>query len=362
MTTTSRVTLIALPRSEQVDALVGDIANSAARAAKADPGDRSDVVRYERLCSSLEALAWHAVQTGARTLDLGRAPDEPGLPVAAADVSDPLGPPLPERLPTDAADAARAWVAEGAVVVVLSLPFHPGGTAAVHPVAAVPGVADPWRAPDGQEGARAVEARFRAQIDAVVTGGSGTTRATVDPSGVHNRVLAKVLHEYVRGLPSTRVDAAIAYRDGSAASHPFPLRCLPLVQTPPEHADIELHLALLSIRHPEMDPVIDGAWLRNAEVSRPRPAALTDDFVYGTSLDQLASLTDHGRRIAHLHIYQTGLDTAVVGFYRAVTTHLLAHPGTLAVTPMFAAVPRPGQDAFTPHFRPGLPWCTEGRS
>ena len=169
------------------------------------------------------------------------------------------------------------------------------------------------------------------------------------------------MRDYVAGTPDTRIDATIAYRDGSAASYPFPLRCLPLADTAPASADIELHVALLSIRHTDMDPVVDGAWLRNSEVSRPRPAAQTDDFVYGTSLTQLDALTDSGHRTALLHLYQTGLDTAIVGFYRAVTVHLLAHPGTLAVIPMFAAVPRPGTPDTT-RFRPGRPWCTRGRS
>ena len=34
-------------------------------------------------------------------------------------------------------------------------------------------------------------------------------------------------------------------------------------------------------------------------------------------------------------MYQTGLETAVVGFYKALTDHLVAHPRSVSVQPMF---------------------------
>ncbi|MCA1673889.1 MAG: hypothetical protein LC799_17370, partial [Actinobacteria bacterium] len=36
-----------------------------------------------------------------------------------------------------------------------------------------------------------------------------------------------------------------------------------------------------------------------------------------------------------MYLYQTGLDAAVVGIYRAVVEHLLDLPGSLAVVPMY---------------------------
>ena len=40
-----------------------------------------------------------------------------------------------------------------------------------------------------------------------------------------------------------------------------------------------------------------------------------------------------------LHMYQTGLETAVVGFYRAVTVHLMRFPGSVSVQPMYFVAP-----------------------
>ncbi len=353
-----RSVLVALPYSSHVGMLADDIAVTAGRAAKSAAGDRTDVTRYESLCSQLEMLAWEAAVDGAPQLALPETPAGPALPVAVEHLVDPLGSGLLSRLPEPAAELARGWLADGHLVVNVTIPLQAGARRDDPPAGVAVDVAERWEAPNGEEGAQAVEARFRALLASAVDGGTGEP---IRPSGVHNRVLAQVLREYVVGTPDTRVDVPVAYRDGSTATHPFPLRCLPLVDVVPDEPDILLHLALLSIRHTEMDTIVDGAWLRNAEVSRPRPAAQTDDLVYEKSLSELDTLTNSGRRSVLLHIYQTGLDTAVVGFYRAVTAHLLRHPGSLSVVPMFAVVGRPGSAQPT-RFHPDSPWTTEGRT
>lgn len=102
----------------------------------------------------------------------------------------------------------------------------------------------------------------------------------------------------------------------------------------PDPSLVTLRLALLSLRHPKMDGDVDGAWLRNRFVSRSRPAAQTDELVYAISRVQLEELKARSRRI-HLMLYQTGLQPAVMGFYRALIDHLILSPGTVEVTPMF---------------------------
>jgi hypothetical protein len=74
-------------------------------------------------------------------------------------------------------------------------------------------------------------------------------------------------------------------------------------------------------------------------------------------MTQLAVLTNDGQLRLSLHIYQTGLDTAVVGFYRAVVDHLLKHPYSLSVVPMFYASGTGSAGVSeTARFRPGKPW------
>ena len=117
-----------------------------------------------------------------------------------------------------------------------------------------------------------------------------------------------------------------------------------------------------------MDAVVDGAWLRNAEISRPRPAAQTDDLAFEHQPQPARRADRQGTRSLRLQIFQTGLETAIVGFYRAVALHLLEHPGSLCVVPMYyQAPPRPkkskagrrkkGVVQTRAPFRPGTGWA-----
>lgn len=358
--TVEQSVLVAVPRSPSIADLVRDIVSASQRAAKADPGDRADVVRYEQLSCRLEALAEQAILQGAHHLALpDPLPTGAGLSIEDQLVAgDPLR--LSARLPGEVARTVSAW-AEGATVVELRRALEVGKTQLTSDDASAPEPAEPWQVEGDVLGSRAVKQRFRAQLEAIASTPSRNQRTrgdAINPSGVNNRIITEVLREFVIGDPQERVDAPVTYRDGSSASHPFPLRCLALADRLPEaQPDLELHLALLSIRHTEMDPVVDGAWLRNAEVSRPRPAALTDDFVYETSRTQLRYLSNDGEDRLLLYMYQTGLDTAVVGFYRALVEHLLDRPFSVSVVPMFyASRPESGRATNEAPFRPGRPW------
>jgi hypothetical protein len=370
--TVERSILVVVPRTEDVSGLVHDIVSAARRAHKADPGDRTDVVRYESLCVQLEETAAEVLRedpTSRIATDAEVVPVGPGFSFEDALFAEnpevqgvqSLGVRLPDRL----ASLVRGQ-AQQATVVELRLALESGVPEGADSCVAAPGPAEPWAVKGDAVGGEAVEQRFREQLESVTSAAPAdrTRGYAITPSGVRNRVITRTLRSYVPGHADSRVDAPVTYRDGSRAAHDFPLRCLPLRdQLPQLHVDLTLHLALLSIRHTEMDAVVDGAFLRNAEVSRPRPAAVTDDFVYETSRTQLSQLTDGGRRRVLLHIYQTGLDTAVMGFYRAVVGHLLVSPYSVSVVPMYyvasAASDGLSQEA---RFRPdNRPWTMGNR-
>ena len=361
--TVERSMIVAVPRTPTVAELVRDIVSAAERAEKAEPGDRVDVIRYESLCARLEALAERALDDGAERLSMPELlPDATGYCFDDSHVVEDKAR-LKDRLPDEIARTVAAW--RSATVVELRRPLEVGATQLTEAHAAVPEPAEPWQAEGDVTRSRAVEQRFRSQLEVAVAGGTASRARSdaINPSGINNRILTQTLYEFVGGTSTMRVDVPVTYRDGSEASNTFPLRCLPLAERPPAQPDLELHLALLSIRHTEMDPVVDGAWLRNAEVSRPRPAALTDDFVYETSRTQLDHLTDGGRLTAVLHMYQTGLDTAVVGFYRAVVDHLLDYPYSVTIVPMFFSSRSggAGREQEAP-FLPGAPWTMGERA
>ncbi|MCF6157609.1 MAG: hypothetical protein E3K32_03335 [wastewater metagenome] len=151
---------------------------------------------------------------------------------------------------------------------------------------------------------------FKAQIEkAMQTGG------TVNFSNQPHFIIADALNEYVYKVHTGQETKMIRviYMDGSEAE-PFPLRCL----TKLEHKEPEsgpLKVSLVSMRHLEMDSKVDLAWYRNRDVSVPRPFAETDALCTEKTYEQLQEVA--GRRFS-IHLYQTGLETAVVGFYRGL--------------------------------------------
>jgi hypothetical protein len=327
--TIERAFVIGVEPTTEVSALIDDIRSAKERARKAEPGDRSDVIRFEFLYAQLEQLA----------VTSANAP-RAEVSIEAAERSAILGGDdtyWGEETPAEVRDAAASLVQQGCVPVLVVDPLTPSATHESHVSAVeIPPPAEPWQDPDGYSGRKAVESRFRAQIrEALDAHTSGTRPRSIAPSGVQNAVVTEILREFVTTAPDTsRVDVPIEYRDGSRSAQPFALRSLEL-RTQLAGAELDLRFALLSIRHTEMDAVVHGAWLRNAEVSRPMPAAQTDDLVYEISRTQLLELTSGGSRRVRIHLYQTGLETAVVGFYKAVVDHLLEFKGTVAVQPMY---------------------------
>ncbi len=360
-----QVVVVAVPLDEDRRLLVDDIASARARAAKAVAGDRADVARFEALSSQLERWAYERRDDDdAVSVEVSTTVDAPG--VLTADDAAGLA-----FIPAAWRERFEAVLAAGGIVATIRTPLLAGPVAAAAkpPAKPVPEPAEAWKSKTRARGIRAVQERFEAQIESCLSGGAGA----VSPSDIQNTILTETLRTYV-GQRGRRVEVPVEYRDGSRSRHPFPLRSLKLAPRAPSGWD-ELRLALLSIRHTEMDAVIDGAFLRNSEISQPRSAAETDDHVFATSRDQLLALTGDGSKSLHLRVYQTGLDTAIVGFYRAVVHHLLEHPGSLAVTPMFfqnARPPRRGSEQSRPSkqessrggpvttagFREGTVWAT----
>lgn len=315
--------VVGLPVDQRILSLVDDIQSAAARAEKLEAGDRSEIVRLEALLTKLEQIARSS----------GDAPRS-AVPMPGAGDSMVVGPApdyWPDAMSTAVREAFESHASSNRVPVLVVDAFAHGETP-IADMGPADDVATVWVADEGVVGSRAVEARFRAQLAEATS--NLTRRVPFSPSGVNNAVVAESLRDFTKAIPgSERVDAPVQYRDGSRSSYSFPLRSLALVEER-GGASLELKCALLSIRHTEMDAVIDGAWLRNAEISRPRPAAQTDDLVYEISRKQLEELCN-GQTHVRIDMYHTGLETAVVGFYRAVAMHLLEHPESLSVRPMY---------------------------
>lgn len=333
--TVERSRLIYIGRDDW-DASFSDLADRADRCglrqSKAAPGDRREEQRYASYCRQIEAIALHRSGAGAFTevleaedvgrLDLASGPRHPWWMTGTN-----IPPSLSTRL-----EALREGLLEGGRVVEVRDAFGSGATTRMPnppgpPVTPVAPAA-PWRPPNGEQGLKAVAIRWERQLaSAVATGGE-----PIVPSGVSNRVLTEGLRTFVdRQSVGPAIAARVVYRDGSEAV-PFPLRSLSLTATVPEGWEA-LRFTLISMRHPEMDADIDAAWLRNRDISQVRPAAETDAIVYAHSLAQLGELAEIGPRVVTL--YQTGLESAIVGFYRALVEHLRERPGSVVVVPRY---------------------------
>lgn len=308
------------------DRLLADAQAAWARYEKARPGDRSDLIRFEATWAQIETQAARARATGSPA-------------VVRAETAGP------------APKEAEEWIRAGERVVEVRFPLMPGPTP-VNP-SDPSGPVSPakrWESIDAR-GKAAVAERFRAGLRDVI---EGRRDAAIRPSGVANSVLTKGLREFASSAPSHAgppVQAPVVYRDGSTAA-PFPLRSLPLRDEVPSGLRL-VRCALMSVRHPEMDCDVDAAWFRNTQVSRPRPAAQTDALCHELTREGLDTLT--AGEPVELRLYQTGLDSAIVGFYRAVVEHLRDRPGSVFVLPLFFSQGREDQPAT---FAPGRPWGT----
>ena len=292
------------------------------RCRKSAPGDRTEQNRFEGIHALLDQLAVAAMMNGEPTVSTPTTQmDRPGLTLLRR------GQDSGDMIPGEVA----AWLAEDRLALELVLPHSAGET----PVIGRPGEgplppAEPWQT-SLQDVRAATRERFNFLLSQALEN-SQTSSSAIRPSDVTNAVLTECLRRHVEKTPeSPRCDLRVTYRDGSEGPR-FPLRALDMSLIKPTDWRV-LRFTLLSIRHVEMDALVDGAWLRNSKVSRPRPAGITDEIVFDISRRQLSRLTLAAPTL--IYLYQTGLEPAVMGFYRAVVSHLLQSSSSLAVVPCF---------------------------
>ena len=165
-------------------------------------------------------------------------------------------------------------------------------------------------------------------------------------------VVADALNQFVYKSDENETERSIkvVYMDGSEAEQ-FPLGCL---ETKPDDlgADLPtLKASLISMRHLDMDEKVDFAWLRNRKVSVARAFADTDAYCTERTIELLREVENKG---LCLHLYQTGLETAVVGFYRGLVRVLKdrrndSNALPLRVVPYYFS----GKDGL---YKPGRTW------
>lgn len=316
MKATTELVVVEGAAAEKIRNLARTARAALSQSRTAPPGATRELRRFEDALAAIESIGRQQALAGARVIEVAVDDGLHGtVAVTAAELDDLTEVPGRDGELGDAIEA-------GAVVVELRSPFGTGVPAARR---VARDVAARWSS--DASGITAVEERFRHLVREAA---QGTVGAAIVACGVPNRVVTETLREFVfaEGEPTS---AAVHYRDGSDGE-PFPLYSMRPAPTATK-ADIQLDVALMSIRHAELDADVDGAWLRNVHVSSGQTHGDIDRFVHQRSREQLAKLTRHGT--VALGVFQTGFAPAVVGFYRAVAEHLREHPGTVAVRPKY---------------------------
>lgn len=155
------------------------------------------------------------------------------------------------------------------------------------------------------------------------------------PVNVNTANHVEITQVFARFVTEAGTPAAvrITYADGSEG-RAFPLRCLE-----PQEAgtkELEVRVALMSMRHLLLDEQVAFNWFRNREIDQSSTLARSDEYCYLHSLRQLEELrAETGGARLLLRFFHTGFEPAVVAFYRAVTETLCRAPGWLRVQPMF---------------------------
>lgn len=309
---TERTFDVAIPLADEQR--VRDLQRSALAALdrhrRAPIGDRTEAIRFEHIHAAIDEIAFAELDRVLR--------DRPSSP--ASDLT-----------------VRVVWPFESGVTSRPASVGHP------RPVASI------FRSKLEKPARRdAVEERFASLLRrAAGEASGGSTVEAINPSEIPNRVLSETLHQFFAKAAGSRpIDVPVVYKDGSSA-RPLPLRSVELSDDGPSDGRQVLAVTLLSIRHMEMDVKVEGAWLRNREISLRRPAGQTDELVYLQSQQQFADLA--ADEPIELHLYQTGLPPANVGFYRALVDHHLHKRGqNIAVIPRYFE----GEDDYSP----GTPW------
>lgn len=164
---------------------------------------------------------------------------------------------------------------------------------------------------------------------AIRTGGA--VNFSNQPHPVVTEVLNKIVYAEDGRKPAM---VRVVYLDGTEAA-PFPVRCLLRKTTDSLQGEfLRLRASLVSMRHLEMDARVDLAWFRNRQVSSGGSFAEVDTFCTDQTMNLLRGMPPDQKVV--LEMYQTGLETAVVGFYRGLVRFFLEREDG----PPFQVLPR----------------------
>ena len=171
-----------------------------------------------------------------------------------------------------------------------------------------------------------------------------------------NDVITEVMNEFVfqgSRQSSQPIEVRVVYADGSEATG-FPLYCLQsrATQALSQESTVPIRISLMSMRHLAMDSEVDICWFRNRDVSRTRTMAESDAFCFEVTKAQLNDAFSSSELL--IHLFHTGFEPAVVGFYRGLV-HFLIERERQIETPLLTVIPHYYRGGFK--YVAGTAWC-----
>ncbi len=195
--------------------------------------------------------------------------------------------------------------------------------------------------------------RFTRQIEYAISTGQSVINVDSQRHEMTTKILSLYATKHYQKQPESQF--CVLYSDGSEAK-PFPL----LSMQPYDDSwkpTREMHIALISMRHLELDQHVDFTWYRNVEVPSRGTAANADSYCYNATLEKFERLYElmKNERL-RIYLYHTGFQPAIIGFYRALTrtiTHnqigIIDKSNWLQVVPMFAKKDNTTQKEYFDH-------------
>ena len=200
--------------------------------------------------------------------------------------------------------------------------------------------------------ARQLEERLGRRIEQALSGGP-----PVALDNVRQEAITRVFQRYVARVKGKPTGVArLVYPDGSEA-RPFPFRCL-AAMTDWRPTRI-LRVGLISMRHLDIDPNVDLYWYRNVDIPAGVSQAEADDYCFSVAISQFRELRAlYPEDQLEIRLYHTGLESAVIGFYRALVESLASEPhgGWFRRTPAEWVRVRPVFHADTTGEKSGERW------
>ena len=150
---------------------------------------------------------------------------------------------------------------------------------------------------------------------------------------------APVLRQYAYNQKYKNQSIPIVFAD-SSRSTAFPIGILSDGPTVPTGGPV-LKLGLCSYRHPDLDYLVDLYLMRNRDFGGESSMAGDEAKTYRRTVEMLSEPAIEAG--CQIHVFHTGLESMVVGFYRGVSSVLLNRKReglsrTLVVTPWLYAV------------------------